>query len=121
MVIIKDVHVKKELETVRKNEDNPRGEGKEVEEKQWKWCSCKMLEIPSNTMVLKFVFSALFKIKSLIYVCKYKKVVYTAHFTLTLQIRQLSGNFCGKFTRTEKYLIHRRKGRVASSKYTGTK
>lgn len=85
----------KELETIGVNEEGPRDVDKEDGEEQWKWCSCKMLEVPSGTVVLKFIFSALFKIKSLIYVYKYKKVFYVVHLALTLQIRQLSSNFCG--------------------------
>jgi len=50
-----------------------------------------------------------------------KEVFYMVHLALTLQRRQLSSNFCGNVTRTEKYLIHRRKGGVASNEYTGTK
>lgn len=73
----------KELETIGINEEDPRGEDKEDGKKQWKWCSCKMLEVPSGTMVLKFIFSALFETKSLIYVYEYKKVFYTAHLALT--------------------------------------
>lgn len=83
---------------------------KKVEKSSGNGAAVKMLEVPSGAVVLKFIFFALFRMKSLIHVYKYKKVFYTVNLAPTLQIRQLSSNFCGKLMRTEKYLVCRKKG-----------
>lgn len=94
---------------------------KKVEKSSGNGAAVKMLEVPSGAVVLKFIFFALFRMKSLIHVYKYKKCLIQHILPPPCSLDNFPATFVESSRELKNTLFAGRKGEVASNKYTGMK